>query len=104
MLEKRPTLGKAKRLKTETTIRRADGTTWQFPLDNPNAIELAKALTRRGKRRTAARQGRDDTTESIRERMRRDLAARERNSVSIQPSDVGLTHTAFPGGWVLDVQ
>lgn len=95
MLEKRPTLGKAKRLKTETTIRRADGTTWQFPLDNPDPIEIAKAL----KRRAAARSGLTDdaprTTDDIRERMRRGLAAR---------GDVEPTPTALPGAWNLDIQ
>lgn len=106
MYEKRPTAAKGNRgLNVKTTIRRADGSTWDFPIDNPNPLEIAKAITRK-KLRAAARSGLTDnrTAEDIRERMARGLAARERNSgVSIQ-SDVELTHTALPGGWTLDIQ
>lgn len=100
MLEKRPTLGKVKRAESGTKVRLADGRTVIFPISNPDPVAFAKALLRRRKRLT---DNAPRTTESIRERMARGLAARERG-VSIQPSDVELTHTAFPGGWVLNVQ
>ena len=109
MYEKRPTAAKGNRgQNVKTTIRRADGSTWDFPIDNPNPLEIAKAITRK-KLRAAARSGLTDnpprTTKSIRERMARALAARERKlGLSIQSSDVGLTHTALPGGWTLDIQ
>ena len=104
MLEKRPTFGKVKSAESGTKVRLADGRTVIYPISNPNPVAFAKALMRRRQR-----QGRDDaprTTEGIRERMRRQLAARERNSssVSIQSSDVELTQVALPGGWTLDIQ
>lgn len=110
LLEKRPILGKGKRTGAGTTpVRFADGTVIHFPIANPDPVEFAKALMRRRRRLAAARSGLTDnpprTTESIRERMARGPAARERNSsVSIQSSDVELTQVALPGGWTVCVQ
>lgn len=112
MLEKRPVVGKGKRStqNCQTTIRLEDGRTVDFPVANVNAVELAKALTRRRQRRAAARPGRDvdnasRTSDDIRERMRRDLAAREHEiGLSIPSSDVEQAYAVLPGGWTLDVQ
>lgn len=90
MLETRPMAGKGKR-STETTIRLADGTVMDFPVANPNPYELVKALSRRRQRLAEARL----------ERMRRKLAARERDASSV----VEKTYTQPQrGSWVLDLQ
>lgn len=101
MLEKRPIAGKVKSAESGTKVRLADGRTVIFPISNPDPVAFAKALLRRRKRLA---DNAPRTTEGIRERMARGLAARERNfGVSIQ-SDVELTHTALPGGWTVYVQ